>query len=56
MTKTAYFLLKTDISNDYELADAAKDIETEAKAVCVDYMWLNDAETKPYISWDFPLY
>ena len=55
MTNTAYFLLKTDIGK-LELADAAKDIETEAKAVCVDYMWLNDTETKPYISWDFPLY
>ena len=54
MTKTAYFLLKADISDDYELADAAEEIEKQSEAECIDYMLLNDYE--PYITWDFTLY
>tara|TARA_Y100001963_G_scaffold154597_1_gene243690 strand:- start:1062 stop:1220 length:159 start_codon:yes stop_codon:yes gene_type:complete len=49
--KTAYFLLKTIISND--IADSARDIEQEAQAVCVDYMFLEDVAegNTPYIAY-----
>ena len=48
--KTAYFLLKTSIRDDYDLADAARDVEQMAEAVCIDYMWL-DANDNPYIAY-----
>ena len=48
--KTAYFLLKTSIRDDYDMADAARDIEQMAEAVCIDYMWL-DANDNPYIAY-----
>ena len=50
MSKTAYFLLKTSIRDDYDMADAARDIEQMAEAVCIDYMWL-DANDNPYIAY-----
>ena len=50
MSKTAYFLLKTSIRDDYDLADAARDVEQMAEAVCIDYMWL-DANDNPYIAY-----
>ena len=34
MSKTAYFLLKTSIREDYDIADAARDVEQMAEAVC----------------------
>ncbi len=49
MSKTAYFLLKTSIREDYDLANAARDVEQMAEAVCVDYMWLDDES--PYIAY-----
>ena len=48
--KTAYFLLKTSIRDDYDMADAARDVEQMAEAVCIDYMWL-DANDNPYIAY-----
>ena len=50
MTKTAYFLLKTSIREDYDMSDAARDIEQQAEAVCIDYMWL-DVGDQPYIAY-----
>ena len=50
MAKTAYFLLKTSIRDDYDMADAARDVEQMAEAVCIDYMWL-DANDNPYIAY-----
>ena len=50
MSKTAYFLLKTSIRDDYDMADAARDVEQMAEAVCIDYMWL-DANDNPYIAY-----
>ena len=50
MSKTAYFLLKTSIRDDYDMSDAARDIEQMAEAVCIDYMWL-DANDNPYIAY-----
>ena len=50
MTKTAYFLLKTSIREDYDMADAARDVEQMAEAVCIDYMWLDVGES-PYIAY-----
>ena len=50
MTKTAYFLLKTSIRDDYEISDAARDVEQMAEAVCIDYMWL-DVGDHPYIAY-----
>ena len=55
MTNTAYFLLKTDIGK-LELADAAKEVEKQSQAECIDYMLFNNTEAEPYITWDFPLY
>ena len=54
MSKTAYFLLKTSIREDYDMADAARDVEQMAEAVCVDYMWLGelwDSNDQPYIAY-----
>ena len=50
MTKTAYFLLKTSIREDYDMANAARDIEQTAEAVCIYYMWLDVGES-PYIAY-----
>ena len=50
MSKTAYFLLKTSIREDYDMSDAARDIEQQAEAVCIDYMWL-DVGDNPYIAY-----
>ena len=53
MTKTAYFLLKTSIRDDYDMADAARDVEQMAEAVCIDYMHLDNLEEtdlSPYIA------
>ena len=52
MSKTAYFLLKTSIREDYDIADAARDVEQMAEAVCVDYIWLDDKlnDESPYIA------
>ena len=52
--KTAYFLLKTSIREDYDIADAARDVEQMAEAVCIDYMWLGDLVDErdtPYIAY-----
>ena len=54
MSKTAYFLLKTSIREDYDIADAARDVEQMAEAVCVDYMWLgkeDEFNNVPYIAY-----
>ena len=54
MSKTAYFLLKTSIREDYDLADAARDVEQMAEAVCVDYMCLgkeDEFNNVPYIAY-----
>ena len=52
MSKTAYFLLKTSIRDDYDIADAARDVEQMAEAVCVDYMWLDGIiDNTPYIAY-----
>jgi hypothetical protein len=51
MSKTAYFLLKTSIREDYDLAAAARDVEQMAEAVCVDYMWLESGDNHPYIAY-----
>ena len=50
--KTAYFLLKTSIRDDYDIADAARDVEQMAEAVCIDYMWfdVDYGEDHPYIA------
>ena len=48
--RTAYFLLKTSIRDDYDMSDAARVIEQMAEAVCIDYMWL-DANDNPYIAY-----
>ena len=53
MSKTAYFLLKTSIREDYDIADAARDVEQMAEAVCIDYMHLENLEetdVSPYIA------
>ena len=50
MSKTGYFLLKTSFREDYDIADAARDIEQMAEAVCVDYMWLASGNDYPYIA------
>ena len=52
--KTAYFLLKTSIRENYDIADAARDVEQMAEAVCIDYMWLGDLVDErdtPYIAY-----
>ena len=51
MSKTAYFLLKTSIREDYDLANAARDVEQMAEAVCIDYMWLESSDDHPYIAY-----
>ena len=51
MSKTAYFLLKTSIREDYALDAAARDVEQQAEAVCVDYMWLESGDDHPYIAY-----
>ncbi len=48
--KTAYFLLKTSVRENYEISQAARDIEQQAEAVCVDYMWLDAGNDYPYIA------
>ena len=53
MSKTAFFLLKTSIREDYDIADAARDVEQMAEAVCIDYMHLENLEetdVSPYIA------
>ena len=51
MSKTAYFLLKTSIREDYEISQAARDIEQQSEALCVDYMWLESGNNHPYIAY-----
>ena len=51
MSKTGYFLLKTSFRDDYNIADAARDIEQMAEAVCVDYVWLESGNDYPYIGY-----
>ena len=54
MSKTGFFLLKTTFRDNYDIADAAHDIEQMAEAVCIDYMWLGDlvdANDTPYIAY-----
>ena len=48
--KTAYFLLKTSIRENYEISKAARDIEQQAEAVCVDYILLDAGNDHPYIA------
>ena len=50
MSRTAFFLLKTTIRDDYDLADAARDVEQMAEAVCIDYVWLEEPYDSPYIA------
>ena len=49
--KTAYFLLKTSIRENYDISHAARDIEQQAEATCEDYMWLDDMNGTPYIAY-----
>ena len=52
MSKTAYFLLKTSIREDYHISDAARDVEQMAEAVCIDYLWLEaTSDSSPYIAY-----
>ena len=52
MSKTAYFLLKTSIRDNYDISDAARDVEQMAEAVCIDYMWLEATnDSSPYIAY-----
>ena len=54
MSKTAYFLLKTSIYEDHDIADVVKDIEQTSEAECIDYMWLDNLEEtdlSPYIAY-----
>ena len=52
MSKTAYFLLKTSIREDYDISDAARDVEQMAEAVCIDYMWLEaTSDSSPCIAY-----
>tara|TARA_B100000424_G_C22679376_1_gene372222 strand:+ start:433 stop:591 length:159 start_codon:yes stop_codon:yes gene_type:complete len=52
MSKTAYFLLKTSIRDNYDISDAARDVEQMAEAVCIDYMWLEaTSDSSPYIAY-----
>ena len=54
MSKTGYFLLKTTFRDDYDIADAARDVEQMAEAVCIDYMYFkddNDYSESPYIAY-----
>ena len=51
MSKTAYFLLKTSIRENYEISQAARDIEQQSDALCVDYMWLESGNDHPYIAY-----
>ena len=54
MSKTAYFLLKTSIRDDYDIAYAARDVEQMAEAVCIDYMYFKEDEdysVSPYIAY-----
>jgi len=51
MSRTVFFLLKTSIREDYDIADAARDVEQMAEAVCIDYMRLDDyGDDSPYIA------
>ena len=52
MSKTAYFQLKTSIREDYDISDAARDVEQMAEAVCIDYLWLEaTSDSSPYIAY-----
>ncbi len=52
MSKTAYFLLKTSIRDNYDISDAARDVEQMSEAVCIDYMWLEaTSDSSPYIAY-----
>ena len=52
MSKTAYFLLKTSIREDYDISNAARDVEQMAEAVCIDYLWLEaTSDSSPYIAY-----
>ena len=52
MSKTAYFLLKTSIRENYDITDAARDVEQMAEALCIDYMWLEaTSDSSPYIAY-----
>jgi hypothetical protein len=50
MSRTAFFLLKTSIRDDYDIADAARDVEQMSEAVCIDYVWLEEPYDSPYIA------
>ena len=51
MKKTAFFLLKTSVYDDNDIAAVAREVEQNAEAVCVDYMWLDDyGDDTPYIA------
>ena len=52
MSKTAYFLLKTSIRDNYDISDAARDVEQMAEAICIDYLWLEaTSDSSPYIAY-----
>tara|TARA_B100001250_G_scaffold241373_1_gene207386 strand:- start:768 stop:932 length:165 start_codon:yes stop_codon:yes gene_type:complete len=54
MSKTGYFLLRTTFRDDYDIADAARDVEQQAEAVCIDYMYFKDDtdySESPYIAY-----
>ena len=54
MSKTGYFLLKTTFRDDYNISDAARDVEQMAEAVCIDYVELRDDydyASTPYIAY-----
>ena len=54
MSKTGYFLLRTTFRDDYDVSDAARDVEQQAEAVCIDYMYFKEDEdysVSPYIAY-----
>jgi len=54
MSKTGYFLLRTTFRDDIDVTDAARDVEQQAEAVCIDYMYFKkdeDYSLSPYIAY-----
>tara|TARA_Y100001951_G_C11043395_1_gene131548 strand:+ start:267 stop:428 length:162 start_codon:yes stop_codon:yes gene_type:complete len=53
MSKIGYFLLRTHFRDDYDIQDAAENIQQEAKAECIDYMYFKDVDdlVSPYIAY-----
>ena len=53
MSKIGYFLLRTEFREDYDITDAARDIQKQSEAECIDYMYFKEDEDyseHPYIA------